>query len=48
MNLLIIGKASMNLHYLKKIFYSYLNMEDVTGADYTHAKGICKGFEIKI
>ena len=28
-------------------FNSHLNMEDVTDADYTHAKRVCKDFEIK-
>ena len=28
-------------------FYSHLNMEDITDADYTHAKRVCKDFEIK-
>ena len=27
--------------------YSHLNMEDITDADYTHAKRVCKYFEIK-
>ena len=27
--------------------YSYLNMEDITDADYAHAKKVCKDFEIK-
>ena len=31
----------------KEDFYSYLNMEDITDADYTHAKRVCKDFEIK-
>ena len=31
----------------KEYFYSHLNMEDITDADYTHAKGVCKDFEIK-
>ena len=44
----MIGKNSMKRHYLKKkYFYSHLNMEDVTDADYTHAKRVCKDFEIK-
>ena len=30
-----------------KDFYSHLNMEDDTGADYAHAKRICKDFEKK-
>ena len=28
-------------------FYSHLNMEDSTDADYTHAKRVCEDFEIK-
>ena len=31
----------------KDDFYSDLNMEDVTHADYAHTKGVCKDFEIK-
>ena len=31
----------------KEDFYSYLNMEDITDVDYTHAKRVCKDFEIK-
>ena len=33
----------MKQHYLKKI----LNMEDITDADYMHAKRVCKEFKIK-
>ena len=29
-------------------FYSNLNMEDITDADYMHAKRVCKDFEMKI
>ena len=32
----------------KKCFYSYLNMEDVTDADYTNAKRVWKDFEITV
>ena len=28
-------------------FYSHLNVENITDADYTHEKGVCKDFEIK-
>ena len=28
----------------KEDFYSYLNMEDMTDADYVHAKRVCKDF----
>ena len=31
----------------KEDFYSQLNMEDYTDADYTHAKSVSKDFEIK-
>ena len=31
----------------KEVFYSHLNMEDITDADYSHAKRVCKDFEIK-
>ena len=31
----------------KNFFYSHLNMEDITNADYTHGKTVCKDFEIK-
>ena len=31
----------------KEHFYSHLNVENITNADYTRAKGVCKDFEIK-
>ena len=31
----------------KKEFYSNLNLEDITDADYMHAKRVCKDFETK-
>ena len=31
----------------KEDFYSHLNMEDITDADYVHTKRVCKDFEIK-
>ena len=31
----------------KEDFYSHLNMEDITDTDYSHAKRVCKYFEIK-
>ena len=31
----------------KEDFYSQVNMEDITDADYAHAKQVCKDFEIK-
>ena len=30
----------------KEDFYSHLNIEDITDADYAHAR-VCKNFEIK-
>ena len=31
----------------KEDFYSQVSMEDITDADYTNAKRVCKDFEIK-
>ena len=31
----------------KEDFYAQWNMEDITDADYAHAKRVCKYFEIK-
>ena len=31
----------------KEDFYSHSNMEDITDADYAHAKRVCKDFKIK-
>ena len=31
----------------KREFYSNLNLEDITDADYMHAKRVCKDFKIK-
>ena len=31
----------------KENFYSHLNIEDITDADYAHAKRVCKDLEIK-
>ena len=31
----------------KRYFYSHLNMDNITNADYAHAKRVCKDFEIK-
>ena len=31
----------------KEDFYSHLNMENITDADYMHTKRVCKNFEIK-
>ena len=28
-------------------FYNHLKMEDITDTDYSHAKRVCKDFEIK-
>ena len=39
----------MNIFSLpqKNDFHSQLNMEDITDANYAHAKRVCKDFEIK-
>ena len=29
-------------------FYSHLTTEDITDADYTHAKRVCKKIQIKV
>ena len=48
MNIWMIGKSLMKQHYLKKKnFIATLNKEDITDADYMHAKRVCKDFEIK-
>ena len=39
MNTLVIGKNSVKLYYSG--FYSELNMEDITDADYSHTKWLC-------
>ena len=31
----------------KEDFYSHLNLEDITDADYMQARKVCKDFEIK-
>ena len=31
----------------KEDFYRHLNMEDITNADYVHAKSVCKDFKLK-
>ena len=45
----MIEEHSMKHHSLSEIedFYSHLNMEDITDADYAHAKRVCKDFKIK-
>ena len=49
MNIWMIGKNSTKHHYLKhEKFYSHVNIEEMTNADYTHAERVCKNFEIKI
>ena len=47
-NTWITGKNLTKHYYLKKKdFYSHLNTEDITDADYTSAKRVCKGFKIE-
>ena len=40
-------KLSENSLPEKYDFYSHLKMENITDADYTHAKRVCKDFKIK-
>ena len=42
-----LGKNLWNIITWKKDFYSHLNIEDITDADYAHAKRVSKDFEIK-
>ena len=39
------GKIQWKLLLEKEYFYSLLNMEDITDADYTHGKSVCQDFE---
>ena len=49
MNIQIAGKDLMKLYYLaKKGFYSELNLEGISDADYQHVKKVWEAFEIKI
>ena len=41
------GIRLMKHHYLKKKVFSHLNMEDITDADYTYAKEVCREFKKK-
>ena len=41
------GKFNETSLPVKENFYSHLNMEDITDADYSWAKRVCKNFEIK-
>ena len=41
------GKSLVKHHCLKKKNHSNLNMEEITDADYMHAKGVFEDFEIK-
>ena len=43
----MIGKFNETSVPEKEYFYSHLNVEDITDADYTHAKRVSKDFEIK-
>ena len=47
----MIGKNPMKRHHVKKEIFAvekfFLNVEDITGADYMHAKRVCKDFKIK-
>ena len=48
MNIWMIARNSMKYQYLEKnISKVALNIEDITYADYVHAKRVCKDFGIK-
>ena len=48
MNIWIIGKIFNETPLPKNVdFYSHLNMEGITNANYVHAKRVCKSFEMK-
>ena len=48
MNIWIAGKSLMKIYYhLKKLFYSNLNLENISDEDYTHAQKTWDIFEIK-
>ena len=40
-------KSNETLLPEKEEFYRHLSMEDITDADYAHAKRVCKDFELK-
>ena len=50
-----IGTNSMKFNFIEQIqfllwkedFYSWLNIEDINGADYTFGKKVCKDFKVK-
>ena len=49
MNIWIAVKDFMKLHYpIKKVFYSELNLQDITGKNYEHAQKVWEVVEIKI
>ena len=48
MNIWMIGKKfNDTLEETLEDFYSYLNMENITDADYAHANRVCKDVELK-
>ena len=46
-SVIFVKKSNETSLLVKEDFYSHLNMEDITDADYAHAKRVCKDFEIK-
>ena len=46
-NIWMIGKNLVKLFLQEKYFYSHLNMEDITDADYTHTKRVSKDSKIR-
>ena len=48
MNIWMIAKKfNDTLEETLEDFYSYLNMENITDADYAHANRVCKDVELK-
>ena len=37
----------LNETSLSEVFFSHVNMEDITDTDYVHAKRVCKDFKTK-
>ena len=42
------GEKFIETSMPEKDFYSHLNMEDISDADYMHVKKVCEDFEIKV